>query len=66
MQALKSISQWFRINIVSKKLNTVDALISEVLIDSYISHDKFVFVDNMLRKYDDTKREVKSEVSKEK
>ena len=66
MQALKSISQWFRINIVSKKLNTVDALISKVLIDSYISHDKFVFVDNMLRKYDDTKREVKSEVSKEK
>ena len=44
-------------NIVSKTLNTVDALISQVLIDSYISHDKF---------YDDTKGEVKSEVFKKK
>ena len=51
-------------NIVSKTLNTVHALISQVLIDSYISHDKFFFVDNVLREYDDTKPEVKSEVFK--
>ena len=51
-------------NIVSKTLNTVDALISQVLIDSYISHDKFFFVDNVLGEYDDTKGEVKSEVFK--
>ena len=51
-------------NIVSKTLNTVHALISQVLIDSYISHDKFFFVDNVLREYDDTKPEVKSEVLK--
>ena len=53
-------------NIVSKTLNTVDALISQVLIDSYISHDKFFFVDNVLGEYDDTKGEVKSEVFKKK
>ena len=53
-------------NIVSKTLNTVDALISQVLIDSYISHDKFLFVDNVLGEYDDTKGEVKSEVFKKK
>ena len=53
-------------NIVSKTLNTVDALISQVLIDSYISHDKFFFVDNVLGEYDDTKGEVKSEVFKNK
>ena len=31
------------------KLNTIEALISKFLIDSYISHDKFVSVNNVLR-----------------
>ena len=30
------------------KLNTIKVLISKALIDSYISHDKFVSVDNVL------------------
>ena len=32
------------------KLNTIEVLISKSLIDSYISHDKFVSVNNVLRK----------------
>ena len=31
------------------KLNTMKVLISKALIDSYISHDEFVLVNNMLR-----------------
>ena len=31
------------------KLNTIEALISKFLIDSYISHDEFVSVNNVLR-----------------
>ena len=32
------------------KLNTVEFLISKTLIDSYIIHDEFVSVNNILRK----------------
>ena len=31
------------------KLNTIEVLISKLLIDSYISHDEFVSVNNALR-----------------
>ena len=30
-------------------LNTIDVVISRTLIDSYISHDEFVSVNNVLR-----------------
>ena len=33
------------------KLNTFEILISKALINSYISHDKFVSVNNVLREY---------------
>ena len=33
------------------KLNTIEVLISKALIDSYISHDEFVSVNNVLREY---------------
>ena len=33
------------------KLNTIEVLISKSLIDSYISHDEFVSVNNLLREY---------------
>ena len=33
------------------KLNTLEVLISKVLIDSYISHGEFVSVNNVLREY---------------
>ena len=42
------------------KLNTIEILISKVLIDWYISHDKFVSVNNVLREYNKMKDEIKS------
>ena len=36
----------------------METLISKDLIDSYISHEKFVLVNNVLREYDDMKEEI--------
>ena len=36
-------------------LNTIEVLISKALIDSYISHDEFVSVNNILREYNEIK-----------
>ena len=41
------------------KLNTTDVLISEALIDSCISHDEFVSVNNVLREYDTMDEKIK-------
>ena len=41
------------------KLNTIEVLISRSLIDSYICHDEFVSVNNVLREYDGIKNEIK-------
>ena len=38
------------------KLNTIEVLISKALIDSYISHDEFVSVNNVLREYYEMKK----------
>ena len=37
--------------LVKNKLNYIDILISKALIDSYISHDQFVSVNNALKEY---------------
>ena len=42
------------------KLNNIEVLISTALIDSSISHDQFVLINNMLKKYDDMKEEIKT------
>ena len=42
-----------------KKLNTMEVLISKSLIDTCISHDEFVSVNNVLRKYNEMKEEIK-------
>ena len=42
------------------KLNTIEVLISKFLIDSYISHDELVSVNNGLREYDEMKEEIKN------
>ena len=42
------------------KLNTIEVLISKVLFDSYISHDEFVSVSNVLREYYERKEEIKN------
>ena len=40
------------------KLNSIEVLISEALIDLNISHDEFVFINNVLKQYNDTKEEL--------
>ena len=42
------------------KLNTIEVLISKALIDSYISHDEFVSVYNVLREFNEMKEEIKN------
>ena len=42
------------------KLNTKEVIISQTLIDSYISHDEFVLVDNVLKEYHDMEEEIKN------
>ena len=41
-------------------LDTTEILISKALIDSYISHDEFVSVTNVLRKYNEIKKDIKN------
>ena len=41
-------------------LNTIDVVISRTLIDTYISHDEFVSVNNVLREWNEMKTEMKN------
>ena len=41
------------------KLNTIEVLISKSLIDSYISHDELVSVNNVSREYNEMEKEIK-------
>ena len=40
--------------------HSIKVLISRVLIESYISHDEFVIVNNKLNEYDDMKEEIET------
>ena len=40
-------------------LNTIEVLIFKALIDSYISHDEFLLVNNVLREYSEMNQEIK-------
>ena len=42
------------------KLNTIAVLISRALINSYVSHDEFVIVNNFLKKYKEMKEKIKT------
>ena len=42
------------------KLNTIEVLISKALIDSNISYDEFVLINNMLKEYYGMKEEIKN------
>ena len=46
--------------LAKSKLDSIEVLISEALIDSYISHNEFVLVNNVLRKYEDMEEEMKN------
>ena len=41
------------------KINIIGILISKALIDSTISHDEFILVNNVLKEYGDMKEEIK-------
>ena len=45
--------------LAKSKLNSMGVLISKVLIDSVISHDKFVLINNVLMQYNEMKEETK-------
>ena len=42
------------------KLSSIEVLVSKSLIDSFISHDEFVLIDNALKHYDEMKEEMKN------
>ena len=41
-------------------LNSIGILISNLLIDSVISHDEFVLINNVQKEYDEMKEEIKN------
>ena len=48
------------LSFAKSKLNSLEVLISKALIDSNISHDKFVLVNNMPKEFGDIKEEIKN------
>ena len=46
------------------KLNSIEVLISRALINSVISHDEFVLINNVLKEYDEMKEEIKNVLNK--
>ena len=46
--------------LAKSKLNSIEILISKTLIDSNISHDEFVLINNVLKGFNDTKEELKN------
>ena len=42
------------------KLNSMEILISKALIDSVISHDEFVLINNMTKEYEEMKEKIKN------
>ena len=46
--------------LAKSKLNSIEVLISKALINSNISHDEFVLINNVLKEYDDMKEKTKN------
>ena len=44
------------VSLAKSKLNSIEALISETLIDSVISYDKFLLINNVLKEYNKKKK----------
>ena len=47
------------VSLAKSKWNTIEVLISKSLIDSNISHNKFVSINNVLKEYEKMKEEIK-------
>ena len=46
--------------LAKSKLNSIEVLISRSLVDSNISHDEFVLINNVLKEYEEMKEEIKN------
>ena len=46
--------------LAKSKLNSIEVLISKALIDSNISHDEFVLINNVLKEFYDMKEEIRN------
>ena len=46
--------------LAKSKLNSIEVLISKALIDSVISHEEFVLIDNVVKKFGEMKEEIKN------
>ena len=46
--------------LAKSKLNSIEVLISKVLIDPVISHDEFILINNVLKEYNEIKEEIKN------
>ena len=46
--------------LAKSKLNSIEVLISKALIDSNISHDEFILINDVLKEYDNMKEEIKN------
>ena len=46
--------------LAKSKLSSIEVLISQALIDSNISHDKFLLINNVLKEFCDMKEEMKN------
>ena len=44
--------------LAKSKLNSIEVLISKALIDSHISHDDFVLINNVLKTYGNMREEI--------
>ena len=44
------------VSLAKSKLNSIEALISKTLIDSVISYDKFLLINNVLKEYNKKKK----------
>ena len=46
--------------LVKSKLNSIEVLLSKALINSAITLDKFVLINNVLKEYNEMKEEIKN------
>ena len=46
--------------LAKSKLNSIEILLSKALIDSVVSHDEFVLINNVIKEYDEMKEEIKN------
>ena len=46
------------VSLAKSKLNKMEVLISKALVDSSISHDEFILINNVLKEYDEMKDEI--------